>query len=378
MTARFRRLPTLIVALGLGALFAGPSQLASGQAGIEGQRTTAQRLRGEVAAADEALTATRGGLAVAQRRLASLVARVRVREQRLAGAQTRLIAARIHLSRLQRREALSKRTLAANLLAQYEDPQPQLVEVVLVSTRFADLYQRLDFYKRLSNRNAKILDATRTARADVATETANLQGLWKRYSVLARAAVADRTRADALRTALLVRERSQLAHRNGAAARLAVVRTRLARLERARAVAARRAAAAPTATAQAPAAAPSGGGGGDVVARVIAAANQIASTPYVWGGGHGGSSGGYDCSGSVSYALAAGGLLSSPLDSTGFMSWGEPGPGRHITVYANAGHAFMIVDGRRFDTSALSGGGTRWTSQSRSTAGFVARHPPGY
>ena len=114
-----------------------------------------------------------------------------------------------------------------------------------------------------------------------------------------------------------------------------------------------------------------------MVGRVVAAATQIASTPYVYGGGHGGSSGGYDCSGSISYALAAAGLLSGALDSTGFMSWGEPGPGRRITVYANAGHAFMVVDGRRYDTSALSGGGTRWTSQPRSTAGFVARHPPG-
>src|SRR6201999_254617 len=120
------------------------------------------------------------------------------------------------------------------------------------------------------------------------------------------------------------------------------------------------------------------GSGGDVVARVVAAANQIATTPYVWGGGHGGAAtGGYDCSGSVSYALAAGGLLSSPLDSTGFESWGEPGVGRRITVYANAVHAWMIVDGRRYDTSALSAGGTRWTTQMRSTAGFVARHPPG-
>ena len=98
----------------------------------------------------------------------------------------------------------------------------------------------------------------------------------------------------------------------------------------------------------------------------------------MWGGGHGGASGGYDCSGSISYALAAGGLLESPLDSTGFMSWGAPGPGAHITVYANAGHAYMVVDGRRFDTSALSGGGTRWTSEMRSSAGFVARHPPGF
>ena len=67
--------------------------------------------------------------------------------------------------------------------------------------------------------------------------------------------------------------------------------------------------------------------------------------------------------GSISYALAAGGLLVGPLTSGGFMSWGEPGPGRRITVYANAGHAFMVVDGRRYDTSALSGGGTRWTSE---------------
>ena len=154
------------------------------------------------------------------------------------------------------------------------------------------------------------------------------------------------------------------------------MRTRIPRLQRQHAAAARQAAAATTATAEAPPPAPSGGGG-DVVSRVVAAANEIATTPYVWGGGHGGASGGYDCSGSISYALAAGGLLDSPLASTGFMSWGEAGPGSRITVYANAGHAFMVVDGRRFDTSALSGGGTRWTSEMRSTAGFVARHPPG-
>src|SRR4029079_15506954 len=119
------------------------------------------------------------------------------------------------------------------------------------------------------------------------------------------------------------------------------------------------------------------GGGGDVVGRVVAAANQIATTPYVWGGGHGGAAGGYDCSGSISYALAAGGLLNGSLDSTGFMSWGEAGPGRRITVYANAGHAFMVVDGRRYDTSALSARGTRVALRTRSPAGFVPRPPPG-
>jgi cell wall-associated NlpC family hydrolase len=302
---------------------------------------------------------------------------VRSREARLAGAQTRLIGARVHLAKLHRREARAKRALARNLVAQYQSGRPQLATIVLASTKFSDLYERVAFYKRLSKNNARILGATRDARADVAGETRRLEGLWTRYSALARAAVADRSRVDALRTALLVRERAQLARRDRASARLTVVRGQIARLQRARAAAARRATAARSATTQAPAAPAGGGGGGDVVGRVVAAASQIASTPYVWGGGHGGASGGYDCSGSISYALAAGGLLSGALDSTGFMSWGEPGPGRRITVYANAGHAFMVVDGRRFDTSALSGGGTRWTSAGRSTAGFVARHPPG-
>ncbi|HTC73320.1 MAG TPA: peptidoglycan-binding protein [Solirubrobacteraceae bacterium] len=115
-----------------------------------------------------------------------------------------------------------------------------------------------------------------------------------------------------------------------------------------------------------------------VVARVIAAADEIATRPYVWGGGHGSfESEGYDCSGSVSYALHGGGLLSSPEDSSGLESYGEPGPGRYITIYANAEHAYMVIDGKRFDTVALAETGTRWSDSMTSTAGFVARHPDG-
>ncbi|MEA2665578.1 MAG: hypothetical protein QOI11_2522 [Candidatus Eremiobacteraeota bacterium] len=125
-----------------------------------------------------------------------------------------------------------------------------------------------------------------------------------------------------------------------------------------------------------------GGGGGSrtsgIVARVIAAGNRIATTPYVYGGGHGSfTASGYDCSGSVSYALHGGGLLKTPEDSSALMSYGSPGPGRHITIYANSGHAYMVVDGRRFDTSARSQTGSRWTNTSRSSAGYVARHPAG-
>jgi cell wall-associated NlpC family hydrolase len=114
-----------------------------------------------------------------------------------------------------------------------------------------------------------------------------------------------------------------------------------------------------------------------VVARAIAAANRIATLPYRYGGGHGSfNDSGYDCSGSVSYVLHGAGLLSSPLDSTAFMSYGEPGPGKHITIYANSGHVFMTIDGRRYDTG-YGGHGNRWASGSRPTSGFVVRHPPG-
>ena len=110
----------------------------------------------------------------------------------------------------------------------------------------------------------------------------------------------------------------------------------------------------------------------------IEAANSIATTPYIWGGGHGSfESSGYDCSGAVSFALHGGGFLSSPLDSTGLETWGEPGPGQWITVYANAGHAWMIIAGLAFDT--VGGPGPRWhSSPVDSPEGFVARHPPGY
>jgi peptidoglycan hydrolase-like protein with peptidoglycan-binding domain len=122
-----------------------------------------------------------------------------------------------------------------------------------------------------------------------------------------------------------------------------------------------------------------GGEGSSVVARVIAAGDEIATRPYVWGGGHGSfQSSGYDCSGSVSYALHGGGLLSSPMDSTGFESYGEAGPGRDITIYANSEHVFMVIDGKRFDTVAQAEGGSRWSSSMTSTGGYVVRHPAGF
>ena len=116
----------------------------------------------------------------------------------------------------------------------------------------------------------------------------------------------------------------------------------------------------------------------DEVQAIIAAGNRIATKPYTYGGGHGRwNDTGYDCSGSVSYVLHAAGLLSRPLDSTGFMSWGERGRGTWVTVRTNPGHAYLIVAGLRFDTSARSRTGNRWSEQMRSATGFRAQHPDG-
>jgi cell wall-associated NlpC family hydrolase len=117
----------------------------------------------------------------------------------------------------------------------------------------------------------------------------------------------------------------------------------------------------------------------EVIQRVVAGANAIADFPYVFGGGHGSFvDNAYDCSGSVSYALAAGGLLGSPETSGELESWGAAGPGRYITVYANAGHTYMYVDGILYDTAGRSGVyASRWLVSPVDNTGYVARHWPG-
>jgi cell wall-associated NlpC family hydrolase len=117
----------------------------------------------------------------------------------------------------------------------------------------------------------------------------------------------------------------------------------------------------------------------EAVQQVINAANQIIGRPYIWGGGHASFySYGYDCSGSVSFALHGAGLIPEPLTSGSLEGWGDAGPGKWITVYANAEHTFMEIAGLRFDTVGDERGtGPRWHLMPNSTAGFVARHPPG-
>jgi peptidoglycan hydrolase-like protein with peptidoglycan-binding domain len=119
-------------------------------------------------------------------------------------------------------------------------------------------------------------------------------------------------------------------------------------------------------------------GAPEAVIQIIAAGNAIASFPYRYGGGHDTwQDTGYDCSGSVSFALHGANLLQTPMSSYDFPGWGEAGPGQWVTVYGSQSHAYMVVAGLRFDTSASKGGGSRWTTEMRSPAGYIARHPAG-
>ncbi len=353
------------------------------QSQINASRSAASSLRSAIAADAAQIQQTTGGLQAAEAHLNAVQGELAMRESQLRSVQTNLLAARDHLVTLENRLQMASKALAANLVAAYEGNQPDLVSVILDSHGFSDLLEQISFMRRVQHEDAQIVGATRTARADVAKQANSLAALERRDRALTDQVLAQRNQVAALRAALLSRQISEIGARSRDTTKLNSLNGQLKSLEAKAAAEAARAAATHNAAVggiavntggmvQPPPGAPA------AVAQVIAAGNAIATLPYIWGGGHGSfHASGYDCSGSVSYALAAAGLLSSPLDSTGFESWGLPGPGRWITVYANAGHAFMVVAGWRFDTVALAQTGTRWTRTMTSTAGFVARHPPG-
>jgi cell wall-associated NlpC family hydrolase len=360
------------------------------QGQIAGTRSAAAALRAQIAADSRQIAATSDGLARARDRLAAVQARLDRRVAELRSVQGQLLAARNHLVDLENRLHLATVALSANLVASYEGNQPDLVSVILNSQGFGDLLNQMSFMSRIAHQDASIVKLTRTARAEVSRQATALEHLEVRDRTLANQVLAQRNEAAALRSALLRQQLAQETRRAHVTARydavkahLGALQARLNAIEKRAAEAAARAATTGNANvsgiavntggmAQAPAGAP------EAVRQVIAAGNAIATLPYIYGGGHGSfHANGYDCSGSVSYALAAAGLVSSPLDSTAFESWGDPGPGRWITVYANAGHAWMEVAGWRFDTVALSEGGTRWARGGGEYSGFVERHPPG-
>ncbi len=369
------------------------SQLQATQGKLSHVQRSSSSLSATIAAQNKAIDSMIGEVSALRQRQAALEGELAAKQAELKRATAALARQRHHLEvvRAQLQRALG--VLRQRLVAIYESGSPDVVNAILESTSWSDLATQTEYLNRIQDYDNSVVGRVKALRNQVRTAVQRLAA--------ARARIKD------ARDAIAVKERQAAAARAEAEARFADLKAAQAQRRRALDALESRAQAlndnlasissqmatagmpVPAGTpppltpgetanyispsqASAPSAAPA------AVQAAIGAANSIATTPYIWGGGHGSfSSSGYDCSGSVSFALHGGGFLSSPLDSTGLETWGVPGPGRWITVYANSGHAWMTIAGLAFDT--VGGPGPRWhSSPVDSTAGFIARHPAGY
>lgn len=340
---------------------------------IDNSAGRAEKLRAAVASESARIRSSAPALAQAHQRLATIQADTSKQQAQLKTIEADLVRTRDRLTKLVDRQRRATGALRDNLVSSYRAPDPDIVAVILTAHGFSDLLEKADFLKRIAEQNARIMDATRTSKVAVAKQTNKLAKMQTRQRKIAVQLEVKRDKALTIQTALLQRQRDRVQSRAVNRSQLQTIQRELAKLRAKLARSARNGIATNAGgQAQAPPGAP------QAVQLVIAAGNAIAGLPYLYGGGHAGfKDTAYDCSGSISYALAAAGLVSSPMASGGFISWGQPGKGKWITTYSNAGHMFMVVAGWRFDTTALRSGGTRWTRTMRPTGGFVARHPAG-
>ena len=356
-------------------------------------RESQSAVAASIAEQNRAIDSMIGEVSALRQEQAALEAELSAKQDELDRATAKLEADKRHLARVRARLKRALDVLRERLVAIYEAGSPDMIDVVLDSASWSEVTTRADYLNQIQEYDdsvaARVKALRDQARAAVKRMTAvrlRLEEARDEIAVKEREAAAARQQAEARFAELEAAKAERQAALDALQSREAALSDNLAAISEQLAASG---APVPTGTpapltpgesanyisesqASVPSAAP------PAVAAAIEAANSIAHLPYVWGGGHGSfESSGYDCSGAVSFALHGGGFLSSPLDSTGLSTWGEPGPGRWITVYANAGHAWVIIAGLAFDTSG--GVGPRWhPSPVSSTEGFIARHPPGY
>ncbi len=343
-------------------------------------------LQGSIQADNKKVDDLMGQVASLQQRESAAQDQLDAKQAELDKAQAALDKQRKKLAVLRARLKRALGVLKQRLVEIYKSGNPDVLTVILSSASWSDVMAEGDYLDRLQQNDNVIVDRVKTLKSQTQDAVDKLTAD-RNQIASARDAIANQRDQLASAESSVSSERDQLiAARNarkkqlgGLLARQKKLSKKLAAQGQAPTVGSAPITNGPHATlgadgqATAPASAPA------AVRSAIAAANSIATTPYVWGGGHGSfTSSGYDCSGAVSFMLHGGGLLSSPLDSTGLATWGSPGPGRWITVYANASHAWAVVAGLRWDTVGdASGTGPRWHTDMESTAGFIARHPPG-
>jgi peptidoglycan hydrolase CwlO-like protein len=356
-------------------------------------RASESSLTETIAEQNRAIDSMIGEVSELRRRQAAVQAELSEKQSELERATEELLADKRRLARIRARLHRALDVLRERLVAIYEAGTPDMLNVVLESRDWSQLSARAGYLSQVQDYDDAV--------------AGRVKGLRDRARAAVRRMAAARLEIKRARDAIAAKEREVASARASAERRFAELkeaqvarRDALDRLEsRAQAlsdnlssISEQIVGSGAPAPSEAPAPLTPGqsaeyvsesqasvpSGAPPAVAGAIEAANAIATTPYIWGGGHGSfESSGYDCSGAVSYALHGGGFLSSPLDSTGLETWGAPGAGTWITVYANAGHAWMIIAGLAFDT--VGGPGPRWhPSPVSSTEGFIARHPPGY
>jgi peptidoglycan hydrolase CwlO-like protein len=397
-TSRWLLLPATLLLLVLCLAASAPAEtlrekLDATQDKLSDVREDSSALTATIAEQNRAIDSMLGEVSSLRQQQAALESELAAKQAELDSASAELKLEKECLERIRERLHRALEVLRDRLVAIYETGSPDVVSVVLESETWSQASTRAEYLNRIQDYDDSVADRVKTLRdqakaavARMAEIRRQLKGARDAIAVKEREAAAARAEAEArfgeLKAAQAERQQAldELASREEALSdNLAVISEQLASSG----------APVPTGTpapltpgqsasyiSESQASVPSGAP--PAVQAAIEAANSIATTPYVWGGGHGSfESSGYDCSGAVSFALNGGGFLDSPLDSTGLSTWGEPGPGQWITVYANAGHAWVLIAGLAFDTSG--GAGPRWHPTPVYTAdGFILRHPPGY
>ncbi len=328
-----------------------------------------------------------GEVAALQEREAAAQQQLDAKQAELDRATAQLAAERRHLREVRARLKRARAVLEKRLVEIYKSGAPDVLTVILSSASWSDVMAESEYLDQIQSNDEAIVSRVRTLRDETRATVERLTAARKRIAS-ARDAIASQRDQLASSRASIESQRDELV-----AARDARKRTLASLSKREKGLQNQLSQSGGTQVPGTPVAPPKGhaqlapngqaippANAPPAVKSAIAAANSIATKPYVWGGGHGSfEASGYDCSGAVSFALHGGGWLSSPLDSTGLTTWGEPGSGPWVTVYANSGHTYAVIAGLRWDTSGdTSGTGPRWHADMRSSAGYVARHPAGY
>ncbi|MCO5315696.1 MAG: hypothetical protein M9938_06005 [Solirubrobacterales bacterium] len=350
---------------------------------------TVDGLKQQIAADNRAVDSLIGRLGPLRARADELQARLAAKQAELDRLAAELKAEQERLARVKARLERALDVLRTQLVSLYMSGTPSVPEMVLGSSDWSQLVAKTGYASAIQSRNDSVVSRVKDLRNEVASMVKRMKVQEAKLREARDRIAAEEKEAVAARDELEAERATYLATRDRREQRISALEERAGALEDSLPDLTNDPASSSAPRAPAPvsgqtavlgsdglAAAPKGAP--QAVKDVIAAANAISSTPYVWGGGHGSfESSGYDCSGAVSYALHGGGLISSPLDSTGLTTWGEPGEGNWISVYGNAGHAYAVIAGLRWDTSGTGGSGPRWQTEIRSSAGFIARHPSG-